>query len=167
MAEIVAVAAVGSNQVIGVNNDLPWRLPGDLPRFKRLTAGQVLVMGRKTYDSIGRPLPGRTTIVITRDSHWQPSGVTDPSQVYLVSSPEAALTKAAEVAPDKTVIVAGGGEIYRALLDQVDRLEITEVELAPQGDVTFPAINPEVWQETAREPQSGFAWVTYRRIATI
>ena len=154
--EVVGIAAVGRNGVIGSGADIPWRIPADWARFKRLTMGQVLVMGRKTYDSIGRPLPGRTTVVITRDRMWRGAGV------RVAPSVTEALALAAELAPD-TVFVAGGGEIYRAAWSQLDRLEVTEVDQAPDGDVTFPAIDPVQWEERERIHCDGFAFVTYTR----
>lgn len=149
--EVALIVAVGKNRVIGRDNDLPWRIPDDLKRFKRLTLGHTLVMGRKTYESIGRPLPGRSTVVVTRQPAWSADGVT------VVNSLPEALNQAGDL------FVAGGGEIYRQALGYADRLEITEVDQAPAGDVTFPDVDPAVWHETAREPHDGFTFVTYRR----
>ena len=154
--EIVGIAAVARNGVIGAGSDIPWRIPEDWRRFRSLTMGHALVMGRKTYDSIGRPLPGRTTIVVTRDPSWR------VDHVRVATTVEQALALAAE-SPSSCVFVAGGGEIYRACWDRLDRLEITEVHLEPTGDVTFPAIDPDAWQETSREDQDGFSWVRYAR----
>jgi dihydrofolate reductase len=154
--EVVGIAAVGSNGVIGAGQDIPWRIPEDWRRFQSLTTGQVLIMGRRTYDSIGRPLPRRTTIVVTRDPDWQRDGV------LVATSVREALERAEELAPD-TVFVAGGGEIYRAAWDRLDRLEVTEVDQSPQGDVTFPSIEAQDWQETSRQPRDGFAYVSYLR----
>ena len=158
MPEVVAVAAVARNGVVGADGTIPWRLPGDLPRFKRLTSGHVLIMGRKTYDSIGRPLPGRTTIVITRNPDWSVPGV------ETVHSVQAALRRAAEIDPAGPVFIAGGGDIYRAALADCDRLEITEVDAEPDGDATFPEIVGGDWRETWRDDDhDGFSWVTYLR----
>ncbi len=154
--EIVAIAAVATNGVIGSDGDIPWRVPQDWQRFKRLTMGQVLIMGRKTFDSIGRPLPGRSTIVITRDPTWTYPGVD------VAVSVEEALQLAGDQRPE-TIFVAGGGEIYRAAWDTLSRLEITEVRVEPDGEVTFPAIAEEEWEETAREAREGYDFVTYRR----
>jgi dihydrofolate reductase len=154
--DIAAIAAVARNGVIGSGNDIPWRIPEDWRRFKQLTMGQVLIMGRKTYDSIGRPLPGRTTLVITRDRRWRGDGV------RAVPTLDEAFTQAAALEPE-TVFVAGGGEIYRQAWDRLDRLEITEVDQEPVGDVTFPAIDPTQWQETERDVRDGFAFMSYRR----
>jgi dihydrofolate reductase len=156
MAELVGIAAVASNGVIGARNDIPWRIPADWARFKRLTTGQVLIMGRKTYDSIGRPLPDRTTFVITRDQRWRAGGV------RAVPSLDEALDLAAQLETD-VIFVAGGGEVYRAAWDRLDRLEITEVDASPEGDVHFPSIDPQLWVETGREEHGGFKFVSYRR----
>jgi dihydrofolate reductase len=152
---VVGIAAVARNGVIGDGQDIPWHISEDLRRFKRLTTGQVVIMGRKTYDTIGRPLPGRTTFVITRDRMWRGDGV---RAVPFVAE---AIQLGMELA--ETVYVAGGGEIYRLAWDQLDRLEITEVDLEPAGDITFPAIAATDWEETAREPHDGFSFVSYRR----
>jgi dihydrofolate reductase len=156
MTEITAIAAVASNGVIGSGNDIPWRIPEDWRRFKRLTIGQVLIMGRKTYESIGRPLPGRTTFVITRDPRWRAEGV------RAVPSLDEAFDQALALAPG-TVFVGGGGAVYRAAWSRLSRLEITEVDQSPPGEVWFPRIEATMWIETAREPHDGYAFVTYRR----
>jgi dihydrofolate reductase len=160
MSEVVGIAAVARNGVIGSGNDIPWRIPEDWARFKRLTTGQVLIMGRKTYDSIGRPLPGRTTFVVTRDRMWRGDGV---RAVPVVAE---AFALAAELGPE-LIFVAGGGEIYRAAWSRLDRLEITEVDAEPEGDVTFPQIDPRAWRETAREAHEGFRFVSYQRLRDV
>ncbi|HZO64187.1 MAG TPA: dihydrofolate reductase [Kribbellaceae bacterium] len=152
---VTLVAAVARNGVIGSSNDLPWYIPDDLKHFKQLTMGHTLVMGRKTYDSIGRPLPGRTTIVITRQPDWSVDGVT------VARSIEEAL----ELADGNDVYVAGGGEIYALALPYADRLELTEVDQTPDGDIHFPAVDWSQWHETARDQRDGFAWVSYQRAA--
>ncbi len=156
MPEIIGIAAVAVNGVIGADNDIPWRIPADWQRFKALTMGNVLIMGRKTYDSIGRPLPGRTTFVITRDRMWRGDGV------RAMPSLDEAFEQALLLDPE-IVFVAGGGEIYRAAWNRLTRLEITEVGQEPDGDVTFPAIDPEEWLETGRESYDGYSFVSYRR----
>lgn len=155
-AEVVAIAAVARNGVIGNGRDIPWRIPGEQARFKRLTLGHPLVMGRLTYDSIGRPLPGRTTLVVTRDPAFAADSV--------ISCPDldTALDRALELDPDR-VFVAGGGQIYRAAWPRLTRLEITEVDLEPEGDVTFPSIDPHAWTESSREAHEGHAYVRYSR----
>ncbi len=148
---VILIAAVGANGVIGRDNDLPWRIREDLQHFKQLTLGHTLVMGRKTYDSIGRPLPGRRTVVVTRQPEWSADGVD------VVHSVEEALKY------DGDLYVAGGGEIYRQALPYADRLELTEVAQSPAGDVTFPPFDRAAWTETARDPHEGFAFVSFRR----
>src|SRR4051794_6560329 len=160
--ELVGIAAVARNGVIGADGDIPWRIPADWRRFKALTTGHVLVMGRKTYDSIGRPLPGRTTVVVTRDRRWRGDGV------LAVPSVEEALALAAHGEPE-VVWVAGGGEVYAATWDRLDRLELTEVDAEPPGSVRLPPVDPQVWRETAREEHEpaqgvpGYAFVSYLR----
>jgi dihydrofolate reductase len=153
---IVGIAAVARNGVIGDGRDIPWRIPQDWRRFRDLTMGQALIMGRKTYDSIGRPLPGRTTFVITRDKMWRADGV------RAVPSVDQALVLAGDLAA--TIFVAGGGEIYRAAWDHLQALEINEVDLEPPGNITFPPIEPHEWRETAREDHDGFGFVSYLRL---
>ncbi len=157
MTEVVGIAAVARNGVIGADGDIPWRIPEDWQRFKRLTMGQVLIMGRKTWASIGRPLPGRTTYVVTRDKMWR------GEDVYAVPFLDEAFTQAAAREPE-TIFVAGGGEIYRAAWDRLTGLEITEVDAQPEGDVTFPEIRSDEWREISREPHAGYAFVGYRRL---
>ena len=153
---ITLLAAVGRNGVIGRDNDLPWRLPEDLQHFKRVTMGHTLVMGRRTYDSIGRPLPGRRTVVVTRQAGWAADGVTVAHS--LLEALQAAVRDG-----DTEVFVVGGGEIYAQALPLAVRLLLTEVDQAPEGDAWFPEIDPSDWVETAREQRDGFAFVTYQR----
>jgi dihydrofolate reductase len=155
MPQIIGIAAVAANGVIGAESDIPWRIPADWQRFKDMTMGNVLIMGRKTYDSIGRPLPGRSTFVITRDRMWRGDGV------RAVPSVDEAIDQAMLLDP-KMIFVAGGGEIYRVAWDRLTGLEITEVDQYPDGDVRFPAIDPEEWIETARELHDGYSFVSYR-----
>jgi thymidylate synthase len=150
---VTLIAAVARNRVVGMGNDLVWRHTDDMRRFRTLTLGRTLVMGRKTYDSIGRPLPGRTTIVVTRDRAWTADGVT------VAHSIEEALAAAGA-----DVVIAGGGEIYAATIDRADVLRLTEVDADLDGDVSFPAVDPAAWQVSAREDREGFAWVDYRRV---
>ncbi len=164
---LLIVAAVARNGVIGANNRLLWRLSSDLKRFKALTVGKPLVMGRKTFESIGRPLPGRETIVVTRHAAFVPAGA------LVVHSLEAALALAAERAAAMgadAIVIAGGGEIYAQTMERADRLAITEVALDPEGDVRFPSIDPAEWREVRREPgergardEADFAFVDYQR----
>ncbi len=152
---VTLVAAVAANGVIGRDGGLPWHLPEDLPRVKRLTLGHVLVMGRRTYESIGRPLPGRTTVVVTRQPDWaQPD-------VLVATSVEEALSIAGAL--DDEVYVMGGTEIFRAALPVADRLLITEVAGEPDGDTYFPEVDWSQWREVAREQRDGFAFVEHVR----
>ena len=155
MPEIIAIAAVAANSVIGTGNDIPWRIPADWQRFKDLTMGHVLIMGRKTYDSIGRPLPGRTTFVITRDRMWRRDGVRSAPSL------DEAFDQAMLLNPD-IIFIAGGGEIYRSAWDRLTGLEITEVDQNPDGEVTFPEIASDAWIEIARETRDGYSFVSYR-----
>jgi dihydrofolate reductase len=159
---VTLVAAVARNLVIGDAGEIPWRLPGEQAAFKRLTTGHVLVMGRRTYDSIGRPLPGRTTVVVTRQPDWQPPG--GPlEQVRVAADVDAALAAAAEI--DENVFVVGGGEIYRAALSAADRLVVSWVDAEPPGDAFFPPLSPDQWTPVSRDPRDGYEVVEYVRAA--
>ena len=154
---VTIVAAVARNGVIGVDGRLPWRLPDDLRRFKKLTLGHVLVMGRKTYESIGHPLPGRTTVVVTRNARWD-SG--SDEVVVAAGVPEAI---AAATAIDDEVFVVGGAQVYAAALPVTHRIELTLVDAEPDGDTTFPDVDWGEWLELGREEGDGVAYVTYER----
>jgi dihydrofolate reductase len=154
MTNVTLIAAVGRNGVIGADNDMPWHLPEDFAFFKRTTMGHPMVMGRKTFDSIGRVLPGRRTIVVTRQRDWQHPGV---ETAHSLSD---ALSLAG---PADEVFVCGGGQIYAEAMPWAHRLLITEVDQSPEGDVRFPDIDPEHWREVDRQPRDGFSWVTYER----
>lgn len=151
---VTLIAAVARNGVIGDGGALPWRLPADLRRFKSLTVGGALVMGRRTFDSIGRALPERHTIVVTRNSAWHAPGAHTAA-----SLPEALSLGASLGVP---VFVAGGGEIFRLALHHADAAEITEVDCEPSGDTTFPGLGPG-WQLTHRADHEGYSFVSYRR----
>jgi dihydrofolate reductase len=136
------IAAVAANGVIGSGNAIPWRLPSDFAHFKRTTMGKPLIMGRKTFESIGKPLPGRANIVVTRQEDYEPVGV------EVIGSLAAALDLArtiATAAGATEIMIGGGGEIYSAAMPVADRLYITHVELSPEGDVRFPEIDPNEW----------------------
>jgi dihydrofolate reductase len=164
---LAIVAAVARNGVIGANNGLPWRLSSDMKRFKALTWGKPLVMGRKTYLSISRALPGRETIVVTRDPAFAPAGVNIAHEL------EAALDLAAQRAGAmgaEEIIVAGGAEIYAQTMARASRLYITEVALDAVGDARFPPIDPSQWGEARRRKgdrgpcdEADFAFVDYER----
>lgn len=158
-----AVAAVAANGVIGVDGELVWRNRADLQRLKALTMGHTLVMGRKNFDSIGRPLPGRHTVVITRQPDWAHEGVT---VVHDTSSGlDAALRVITTKSGDGEVFIFGGGEIYAQLMGRAEAMEITEIAAPLDGDVHFPPIDPDDWWEISREQQDGYAWVRYVRRA--
>ncbi len=158
---LIVVASVAANGVIGRDGDLAWRNSDDLRRLKAMTMGHTLVMGRRNYESIGRPLPGRRTVVLTRQAGWSAEGVT----VVHDAGPalDAALRAIAADTGDDTVFVFGGAEIYAQLLDRADALELTEIDGEVDGDVYFPAVDPTVWREVSRERRDGFAWVRYVR----
>ena len=154
---VTIVAAIARNGVIGVDGGLPWHLPEDLKRFKALTIGHVLVMGRRTYESIGRPLPGRTTVVVTRRHDWSAGA----DEVIRASDVPGALELASEI--DDEVFVVGGGQVYEEALPLADRLELTFVAAEPEGDTVFPNVNWSEWREVRREPGDGVEYVTYER----
>jgi dihydrofolate reductase len=151
--EVVAIVAVARNGVIGAQGGLPWRLSGDLKRFKALTMGKPLILGRRTFQALPRPLPGRELVVVTRDPDFSAPGA------RFARSPEAALAIAREIAQDSgaaEICVGGGAEIYLALIGATDRIELTEIELEPEGDAFLPPFDPAVWRETARvKPERG------------
>jgi dihydrofolate reductase len=168
MIEIVLIVAVADNGVIGAEGGIPWRQKNDMRRFKAMTTGRPIVMGRKTFMSFPRrPLPGRTNIVITRDADFRATGAIVTNRVedaLLIARGDAMRRSVAEIA------VVGGAEIYGATLPQADRLEITEVHFSSPGDTVFPAIDPAQWEEVAREAHpsgpddhAAFSYVTYRR----
>jgi dihydrofolate reductase len=161
---ITIVAAIAANGVIGRGGDLPWRLPADLRHFKKLTYGHVLVMGRRTYESIGHPLPGRTTVVVTRRATTVQRPITDPSAEAVVTADtvQAALARALEI--DDEFFVVGGAQVYAAALEMADRMVLTLVDDNPEGDTWFPQVDWTGWRETQRELSDGLAFVTYERV---
>lgn len=164
--EIVFVVAIAENGVIGAGNAIPWRLKSDMARFKALTIGKPVIMGRKTFESLRRPLPNRTNIVITRDAGYRAAGAivtTSAADAGAVARGDALRRSVAEIA------VIGGAEIYRQWLDRADRLEITEVHARPEGDTHFD-IDKAEWEEVERirhpagpDDSADFSYVTYRR----
>lgn len=169
MLEIVLIVAVAENGVIGSDGAIPWRLKTDLQRFKMLTLGKPIVMGRKTFASLRRPLPGRTNIVVTRDVNFRAAGAvvtTSLADARAVATGDALRRLATEIA------VIGGAEIYQHWMDSADRLEITEVHAKPAGDTYFATIDAAMWEEVARvrnaagpDDSADFSFVTYRRRA--
>lgn len=157
--EIIFFLARADNGVIGDGDSIPWRLPEDQRRFKRMTMGKPMIMGRKTFDSLPGTLPGRRHIVLTRDKNWEGDGAD------VASSVENAL----KMANAPHIAVIGGAEIYKAFLDKADRIELTEVHSKPKGTVKMPAFDEAVWEEMAREDhdgengQPGYSFVTLKR----
>lgn len=142
-APVALIAAVAENGVIGAGNTIPWRIPGDMAFFRRSTLGKPIIMGRKQFETVGKPLPGRTNIVVTRQADYAPPGV------EVVHDLAVALALARQVAARDgagEIMVIGGGEIYAQAMPLADRLHISHVALAPAGDVMFPAIDPTIWQ---------------------
>ncbi len=142
---VCLVVAAAENNVIGVNNELPWHLPKDLQYFKQLTMSKPIIMGRKTFDSIGRPLPGRENIVITRQQDWQHEGV------HVVHDLAAAVELAQQLNPALDVMIIGGAEIYRQSLPLADKIYLTRVYTELDGDAFFPALDSSLWHQTACE----------------
>ncbi|MFT5576332.1 MAG: dihydrofolate reductase [Bermanella sp.] len=152
---LAMIAAMARNRVIGRDNQLPWHISADLKHFKRTTLGKPIVMGRKTFESIGRPLPGRTNIVVSRQLGYQPEGV------IVVADTEAAVQAALDVArTDRAdeVMVIGGEQIYRSLLPFARRLYLTEVDCDVGGDAWFPALADNEWRELDREAREEGDW---------
>lgn len=142
------IVAMAQNRVIGRNNKLPWYLPNDLKYFKQVTMGKPIIMGRLTYESIGKPLPGRVNIVVTRNPDWRAEGV------RVANSLEEAYSLAmsiAEIDGRDEVMVIGGDQIYQAALPLADRIYLTEVHADVEGDAFFPEFDRSAWQEVARE----------------
>ena len=161
---ISIILAVSENDVIGGNNKLLWYLPADLKHFKRITQKHTIIMGRKTYESIGRPLPSRTNIVITRKTNYSPEGV------LVVNSIETAINKAEEQNGNEVFII-GGGEIYNQSIDIADKIYLTRVHQQFKGDVTFPNLDPSEWQIKSKEDHEAdeknkipYSFLTYERI---
>lgn len=152
---LTLVAAYAEGRVIGDHGRIPWHLPDDFAHFKATTMGGVLVMGRATYDSIGRPLPGRTTVVVTRDAGWVADGV------LVAHSVHEALALAAEQ-PGET-FVAGGARLYEQTLPLATHQVLTEVHLAVAGDAHYPEFDAAEWVETRRVPRADLDWVWWER----
>lgn len=140
---ITIVVAMGKNSAIGKDNKLLWHLPKDLKHFKNLTSGHPIIMGRKTYESIGKPLPNRTNIVVSGKDNWFEEGI------LIVPSIKDALKHAKKI--DDNVMVIGGGNIYEQTIDKADRLEVTLVDAELDADVYFPKINPKTWVKVAED----------------
>jgi dihydrofolate reductase len=156
---INVIAAMAQNRVIGINNTLPWRLPADLQHFKALTMGHHIIMGRKTFESIGKPLPGRTTVIVTRDASYRVDGC------ITATSLDAAI---AACATDPDIFFVGGADLYAQILPRADRLYLTEIQAEYDGDARFPEFDRGVWHEIERQQNVspdglGYHFVTYQR----
>jgi len=160
--EVVLIAAVAENRVIGVDGGMPWHYPADLQRFKDTTTGHPVVLGRRTYESIvdqlGGPLPGRTNVVLSTRALDLPEGT------VLAGSVEAALEAARAAPGGETVYVAGGATVYEGFLPLADRLLLTEIPEAPEGDTRFPEWDEDEWVEVSRETVDDLAFVAYERV---
>jgi len=166
---LTLVAAIAKNGVIGKGNTLPWHLTSDLKRFRALTMGKPMIMGRKNFESIGKVLPGRETIIVTRDPAFRAA----QDGLHVVHDLEAAVAlgqERAKAMQASEVILAGGGEIYAALMDQTQAMHLTFVDLAPEGDVFFPTVDWSQWVEESRvqppqeaKDEAPFTFVDYRR----
>ncbi|MBB6325626.1 dihydrofolate reductase [Algoriphagus iocasae] len=162
---ILLIAAVAKNGVIGKENDLVWRIPTDFKRFKALTSGNYILMGRKTFESLGKPLPNRTHLVITRNPEFEV-----PEGHHVFESVEEVFIYCSKIGVEKLYVI-GGGEIYKQTIGIADELVITEVEASPEGDTYFPEIDLNNWKEVSREShpadeknQFPFSFVDYVRI---
>jgi dihydrofolate reductase len=167
MIALVLIVAVAENGVIGRDNALPWRLKSDMQHFRARTMGKPVVMGRRTFQSLARPLKGRTVIVVTRDPGFAAPGiVVAPSlDAALAAARGDALRRGADA-----VMVAGGGDVYAAVMPLADRIEMTLVQARPDGDTVFPPIDPAVWREVERidhpagpDDSADFAFVRFTR----
>ncbi len=160
---LTIIAAVAKNNALGKNNQLIWHLPADLKRFKKITSGHHVIMGRKTFDSLGKPLPNRTTIIITRNANFKAAGC------IIVNS----LTEAVKIAAiDENPFILGGAEIYKQAMDVADILDLTIVHKEFDADVFFPEIDPTIWKETSREDLKAddknkydYSFVTFKKRA--
>lgn len=156
-SEVVLIAMVAANGVIGDGADQPWHLREDQRRFARLTRGHPVILGRRTWEAIGAPLPGRPAVVLTRDPSRAAAGAT------VARDPQQALEKAAGLPGGDQIWVLGGGQVYAALLPAATRVELTEVDADASGATTFPILAPQDWAQVGRDDRLAFAFVTYRR----
>lgn len=159
MTALSLIVAFAKNNVIGINNTLPWHLPEDLKRFRALTTGHHIIMGRKTYESLGRLLPGRTTVIVTRNNNYKLEGA------LIAHSLESAVDLCQN---DAEAFVIGGAELYQDGLRLANKLYITEVDLSIEGDAFFPNLDLNLWQETSREAHTSaqgllFSYISYVR----
>ena len=151
---ISIVVAVSENGVIGVDNKLPWYIPEDLKNFKKITEGGTVIMGRKTYQSIGKPLPNRVNIIISRNKSLKIPGC------LVVNSIEEAIKKSEK---NKGTFIIGGGEIYKKSLKFVDNVYLTKVHTEIKGDTTFPELEPKIWSLVSEKPKEGFSYLIFKK----
>jgi dihydrofolate reductase len=171
---VTLIVAIDAQRGIGIDNTLPWRLPEDLAHFKRLTSGHAIIMGRKTFDSIGRPLPNRRNIVVTRNAEWRHDGVEAAGslEAALALARAPAPAQGPESAPAAPVFIIGGAQIFAEALPLADKLEMTVIDRTFNCDTFFPALDAGVWTETAREAYhsdaNGFdyAFLTYLKASS-
>lgn len=152
--KLALIVAMSQNRTIGNDNHLPWRLSEDLKYFKSVTMGKPIVMGRKTFDSIGRPLPGRLNIVVTRNPQWESAGVetaTSLTQAMAIAAQHLASVDGSERSDESEIMVIGGEQIYRAAIDLADKLYITRVQAEVEGDAFFPDYDESQWREVSRQ----------------
>lgn len=143
--KLALIVAAAKNGVIGCDNQLPWHLPQDLKYFKAITLGKPIIMGRKTYESIGKPLPGRTNIVVTRNRDWVAADGVIVTNSFESALAEARLVSNNQLSPVDEIMVIGGAEMYRAAISQADRIYLTLVDVEPQGDAFFMPLNKDIW----------------------
>ena len=142
------IVAMAENRVIGINNKLPWYLPNDLKYFKQVTLGKPIIMGRKTFESIGKPLPGRTNIIITRNTDWSAEGV---KVVHSLDQAYKLAEAVCDIDGQSELMIIGGDQIYKSSLPEIDRIYLTQVHADVSGDAWFPEVDWSKWQEVARE----------------
>ncbi|MCW2781043.1 MAG: diacylglycerol kinase [Marmoricola sp.] len=153
--KIVMVAAVADNGVIGLDDNIPWKIPEDLAHFRAVTRGNTVIMGRRTFEGIGHPLPYRSNVVMTRDPDWSADGV------FVAHDLDEAIALAQDFAGDLMVI--GGAHVYSVAMDRADTQILTEVHRSPEGDTHYPEFDRSGWTETRREPHDGFEFVWLER----
>lgn len=161
------IVAMSENRVIGINNKLPWYLPNDLKYFKQVTMGKPIIMGRKTFESIGKPLPGRTNIIITRNKDWQAQGVKVAHSLEQAYELAEAI---AEIDGQNELMIIGGDQIYQSSLPDIDRIYLTQVHADVNGDAWFPEVDWSQWQELGREDYAAegpnpydYSFIVYER----
>ena len=151
MSDLTIIVAASTNNVIGINGKLPWKISGDLKRFKELTMGHPIIMGRKTHESIGKPLPGRENIVLSRDPTYHAEGITVHSS----------LDDAQREIYDRDAFIIGGSQVYNEGIKIANKIELTRVHRVISGDTFFPEISPKIWQETKKQFEGEYSFISY------